>query len=159
MKQKTQFISLQLLPRLMKFYPPTEVKVILFLSDITPASSVLFSSWASWFGGLVWLSLIITRCLLPSFFYDVAALGLSNQSVQLVWNLRFQKTVGIDYFGNPWPRDIGTTAQYKWYRWGSVEKPLQLIVHLPLMWGFEINTPSKLWMIRFWPRDLCPEGR
>lgn len=96
MKQKPQFISLQLLPPLMKFNPRTEVKVILFLWDITPASSWgLFSSWVSWFGGAGVVSLSISRCLL-SFFYNVAALGLSDQSMQLFWHLRFHKTVGTD---------------------------------------------------------------
>lgn len=38
MKQKGGFIPLRLLPGLMKFPPQTEVKVILSLSGITPAS-------------------------------------------------------------------------------------------------------------------------
>lgn len=133
MKQKTQFISLQLLPPLMKFYPQTEVKVILFLSDITPASSsLLCSSWVSWFRGLVWCPWASQGAYCLFFFFTMLLLLACQTRACNCFGISVSiKQQGSIILVTPDPRDIRTTAQYKWYRWGSVEKPLQPIVHLP----------------------------
>lgn len=97
MKQKTRFISLQLLPPLMKFYPQTDVKVILFLSDISPVSSCCCLALGCHdLGGLVPEHHMVLIGFLTMLLHLARTRACNCFGI-----LRFQETVGTDSFGSP----------------------------------------------------------